>query len=132
MNIPILISGALAILAFFAHAFQGDKEFRDLRPDATSSNAKKQVWIQTRGGWHWVSVDLLFSGILLILISTTNYIEQKIIIAQLLSIYFLITGIVWFLTVFVSKTDNKQIFLIGQWMFCFFLSALIFYGKTNL
>lgn len=132
MSIPILISGVLAILAFFAHAVQGDKEFRQLKPEITASKIKKQTWVQTRGGWHWVSVDLLFTGILLILISTTNVIEHKATVAQLLSIYFFITGAVWLVTVFVSKTEKKQIFTVGQWMLCFTLSALIYYGQRSL
>ena len=43
-----------------------------------------------------------------------------------------ITGIVWLVTVLVSKTEKKQIFTVGQWMLCFTLSALIYYGQRSL
>jgi hypothetical protein len=132
MNVPILIAGVLSLVAFIAHAFQGDKEVLMLKPEETDSKIKKQSWVQTRSGWHWVSVDLLFSSILLILISTTEFIENKSSIAQLLSVYFLLTGVVWFITVLFSKNNRKQIFTVGQWIFCFIMSGLIYYGLGNL
>ncbi len=132
MNIPLLIAGILSLVAFLAHAFVGDQEYRQLKP-ATGSPAKlKETWVQVRSGWHWVSVDLLLSAILLLLISLTDYIQAKSEVLFLLSLYFLVTGIVWLITVFVSRNNTKQIFVLGQWIFCFVVSALVYYGRMEI
>ncbi len=130
MNIPILIAGILSLIAFLAHAFTGDKEYRQLKPSQDSQEKLKETWIQARSGWHWVSVDLLLTGILLIILSISNYIQAKQEVLMLLSIYFLATGIAWLGSVIISRDNDRQLFVLGQWLFCFTLSALIYYGST--
>ena len=129
MNIPILTAGILSLLAFFAHAFIGDKENKQLKPEPSADEKAKEAWVQVRSGWHWVSVDLFLSGILLIVLATSDLIEEKQIILLLLSIYFFVTGLVWLGTVFLSRNNNKQLLVLGQWVFCFIVSALICYGN---
>ena len=132
MNIPILIAGLLACLAFFAHAFIGDKEFKVLKPVSESPDKTKETWVQVRSGWHWVSVDLFLAGVLLLLLATTEMISEKSEILLLLSIYFMVCGFVWLGTVLLSKDKNKQILVLGQWIFCFVMSGLIYFGsQTN-
>ncbi|MFK7847070.1 MAG: hypothetical protein AB8G77_17340 [Rhodothermales bacterium] len=128
MNILLLIAGILTLFAFTAHAFIGDKEYRVLKPGQTALPKNKETWIQTRAGWHWVSTDLLLSGILLLLMATTDMIEAKAEIALLISIYFFACGIVWLFTVVLSKTEAKQIYVLGQWVFCFLVGGLIYAG----
>jgi len=128
MNIALFIAGVLSIIAFFAHAFIGDHEYRALKPNDESPQKHKETWVQARSGWHWVSVDLLFSGILLILISATDFIKAKPEIAMLLSLYFFICGVVWLIIVVISRNENKKIFILSQWIFCFVVSGLTFIG----
>ncbi len=128
MNIPMVIAGALSLLAFFAHAFVGDKEYGVLKPETEAPSKNKETWVQVRSGWHWVSVDLLLSGVVLLLMATTEIIKAKTEISLLLSIYFFVCGIVWLGTVLLSKSDNKQILVVGQWIFCFLMSGLIYAG----
>lgn len=132
MDIPIFIAGLLACLAFFAHAFIGDKEYKLLRPVPESPDKTKETWVQARGGWHWVSVDLFLAGILLILLATTEIINAKSEILLLLSIYFMVCGFVWLGTVILSRGKINQILVLGQWVFCFVMSGLIYFGsQTN-
>lgn len=128
MNTPILIAGLLSCLAFLVHAFIGDKENKVLKPAAESTDKTKETWVQVRGGWHWVSVDLLLAGVLLLLLATTEVISAKTEISLLLSIYFMVCGFVWLVTVFLSRDKNKQILILGQWIFCFAISGLIYFG----
>lgn len=130
MNIAVLIAGLLSLLAFGAHAFLGDKEYQALKPALESEEKLKETWIQVRGGWHWVSVDLFFFGILLVLMAVTDIIQAKKEVLLLVSLYFLIGGVVWLGTVLLSKNNNKQILILGQWIFCFIMSGLIFWGST--
>lgn len=131
MNIPVLIAGVLALAAFFAHALVGDKEYQALKPASDSPDKNKETWIQVRSGWHWVSADLFLSGVLLILISVTDFILAKKEFLLALSIYFFICGIVWLGIVLSSRTINKQIMVLGQWIFCFLMSGLLIWGQTH-
>ncbi len=133
MNWYIFSAGIISIIAFFIHAFVGDKEYKLILPNNEAESSKKIVsWIQGRSGWHWVSVDLLLSGIVLLLISATNYLEGEKTIALLLGIYFLVVGVTWLGIVLFSKTQNNQIVVLGQWILCFVLSGLIFLGRGGL
>jgi len=128
MNIPILAAGLLSLFAFVVHAFVGDKEYKQLNPNSSVSDKIQEIWVQGRSAWHWLSVDLLLSGVLLILISTTELIKAKSEISFLLAIYFLICGLVWLGTILFSKQSNKQFLALGQWIFCFVMSGLIYFG----
>lgn len=128
MNIVIILAGFLSLIAFIIHATIGDKEFCQLSPRKDSHEKLKNVWFQTRAGWHWVSVDLLFCGLLLLTIACTDFIQAKKEILVLLSIYYAGTGLVWFIMVFLSKASGKQFFVLGQWIFCFLQSGLIYYS----
>lgn len=129
MNTLLLVAGVLLLLAFIAHAFIGDREYKALKPKIDAPSKTKETWVQVRSGWHWVSVDLLFSAGILLLMATTEFIKAKSEISLLLSIYFLICGVVWLCTVLFSKTENKQILVLGQWVFCFLISGIIYAGS---
>lgn len=121
-----LIAGGLAIFAFMAHAFIGDKEFLSLRPEDSSEEKLKDTWVQTRAGWHWVSVDLLFSGLLLMVIGLSDFISAEKTILAILAIYYFCCGFIWLVTVAFSKTSPRQMLVLGQWMFCFLMAGLIY------
>lgn len=129
MNIPILLAALLSLIAFAAHAFIGDRELTLLRPGRESDNKKRETWIQSRAGWHWVSVDLLLSSLLLLLIAATNFIQAKTEILAILAIYFLLCGLAWLGTVWFSRNDNRQLIILGQWIFCWIMVALIVWGR---
>lgn len=131
MNIPILLAGVLSLVAFLAHAFVGDKEYKALKPVETCPDKNKEIWIQVRSGWHWVSLDLFLAGVLLLLLATTEIVETKTEILLILSIYFFLCGAVWLCTVAFSRTNNKQILVLGQWIFCFLMSGLIYFGSQG-
>lgn len=133
MNGYILSAGIISIIAFFIHAFMGDKEYKTIYPVDEETGSKKIIsWIQGRCGWHWVSVDLFLCGVVLLLVSATNLLDGKKEIALLLGIYFFVTGLIWLATVLFSKTEGKQVILLGQWILCFLLSGLILFGRTTL
>ncbi len=132
MNGYLLLAGIFALFAFVLHAWLGDREYKLLRPSNDANGKKIAIWIQARSGWHWVSMDLLLSGILLIALATSGMITAQKEIAFLLFLYFLMTGLAWFGTVLFSRTNNKQFFALGQWIFCFITSWLIYLGWLQL
>lgn len=131
MNIPVLIAGLLSLGAFFVHAFVGDKEYQALRPPSNGPDKNKETWVQGRSGWHWVSVDLFLTSMLLMLISETDFITAKKEFLIILSIYFFLCAIVWLSIVLSSRNTNRQIVVLGQWIFCLIMSALLVWGQTQ-
>jgi hypothetical protein len=66
MSILIFIAGILSLLAFVAHAFIGDKEYKAIQLETEAPQKHKETWVQVRSGWHWISVDLLLPGSVLL------------------------------------------------------------------
>lgn len=131
MNIPLIIANILVGLAFVAHTFVGDKELKVLEPNAKDEQwlDKQEKWTMARSGWHWVSVDLGMLTIVLLLINCTDWIPHPSLLLKGLSIYFLIYGVVWFLTITLSKSFTKNYLKLGQWMFLLLTSALMYVGS---
>lgn len=132
MNTPIIIANALTFLAFLAHTFIGDRELNLIAP-APESDPKHlllEKWTMARGGWHWVSFDLLFASIGLGLINFTDYVQNHEFLLRLLAIYFLGYGAVWLLVIIISKRFPKNYFKLGQWMLLWLIGGLLFLGLS--
>lgn len=131
MNIPLLIANILCLLAFFAHAFVGDKEIRMIAPPSDPENnyIRQEKWTMARCGWHWVSFDLLFASIGLAVINFSDLLEAEKTLLQVLSIYFLGYAVVWFITILSSKSFPKNYLKLGQWMLLLLLSSLVYWGS---
>ena len=111
----------------------GDKELKVNEPtNGTDENfQKREKWTMARCGWHWVSFDLLFATIGLGLINFTNYFDnEKKILLQIMTVYFLGYAIVWTFTIAISKQFPKNYFKLGQWILLSLISGLIYFG-TN-
>ncbi len=132
MNTPILIANILTLLAFFIHAFIGDRELKSIEPNTGTDNwiTKQEKWTMARCGWHWVSFDLLFASVGLALINFTNFFDNEKTLLQILTIYFLGYTIAWAFTIVISKQFPKIYFKLGQWILLLLISGLIYYG-TN-
>lgn len=132
MNTPILIANILTFLAFVVHTFIGDKELKVNEPtnEIDENYQKREKWTMARCGWHWVSFDLLFATIGLVLINFTDYFENEKTLLQILTIYFLGYTMIWAFTIAISKRFPKNYLKLGQWILLFLISGLIYFG-TN-
>lgn len=133
-NVPILIATILTTLAFFAHTFGGDIELRMIQPesDITNGEQNQQIWTMARCGWHWISFDLLFASVGLILVNFTNFFENKRTVLQILSFYFLGYAIVWVLILLISRSFPDNFLKLGQWILLLTISGLIFLGNKKI
>ncbi len=134
MSIPILVANVLTLLAFMLHAFIGDKEIRMFEPvtDKDDGYVKQEKWTMARSGWHWVSVDLLLASIGLALINFTEYLQHEAYLLKILSSYFLCYGLAWLIGIGISKKFPKNYLKLGQWILCFVLSGLLYWGSLLL
>lgn len=130
MSITLLIANILSLLAFVLHAFVGDKELKVNEPEENANNylEKREKWTMARGGWHWVSFDLLMATVALTLINFTDHFEHEETLLQLLAFYFFGYGIVWVFTITLSKQFPKNYLKLGQWILLFLISGLIYFG----
>lgn len=130
MNTPILIAGILTSLAFFVHTFIGDPELKFIQPSSENDEKfkKQETWTMVRSGWHWISLDLLFASIGLGLINFTDYFENEKQLLQILFVYFIGYGVVWLITIGISKSFPKNYLKLGQWMLCWVIGGLIYWG----
>jgi hypothetical protein len=131
MSLAILIANILTLLAFFIHAFVGDKELKIIEPiEANDSNyLKREKWTMARSGWHWISFDLLFLSFGLGIINFTEILKNENLLLQIISVYFFGYGLFWLIGITISKKFPKNYLKLGQWILLWSISALIFWGK---
>lgn len=134
MNIPLLIANILCLLAFFAHAFIGDKEIRMIspQPDPEEGYIRQEKWTMARCGWHWISFDLLFATLGLAIVNFTDILAAEKTLLQVLAVYFLGYAIAWFMTILISKSFPKNYLKLGQWMLLLLLSGLVHWGSLSI
>ena len=129
MSTPLLIANLLLLLAFFVHTFIGDRELRILEPSADNKQpTARAVWTMVRCGWHWISFDLLFATIALGVINFSELIVQEYFLLQVLMIYFLAYGLVWLITIIISKPFAQNYLKLGQWILLWTIGGLIYWG----
>ena len=130
MNGYLVAASVLTLLAFFVHTFIGDKELQVLEPKRTKEIVKKEtvIWTMSRCGWHWISFDLLFATLGLALITFTDILTNEVQLLQIISVYFFGYGIVWLITLAISKSFPKKYVKLGQWILLWTISGLTFLG----
>lgn len=129
MNIFVFIGGLLSFLGFLAHAFVGTKETLSTRTKFSDETTEKN-WYQAFTAWHLVTADLLLSSVLLIVISTTDYLDGKRTIALIFALQFLFWTISAFVTVFTTN-GRKYFRHLYQWIFFLIVAGLLFYGLDH-
>ncbi|SFR34014.1 hypothetical protein SAMN04490243_0766 [Robiginitalea myxolifaciens] len=130
MNGHLIAASVLTLLAFFVHTFIGDKELQVLEPNRKKGSVEKDtvIWTMSRCGWHWISFDLLFATLGLALITFTDTLTNEDQLLQIISVYFFGYGIVWLITLAISKSFPKNYVKLGQWILLWTISGLIFLG----
>ena len=125
MSIYLLIGAILNGTAFVMHTFRGDKILMDINK---SGNLEKESYKITlaRCGWHWGSIDLLATTILLVIINFTDFITGETILLQVLLFYFIAKAIVWFFTVAISTGMPNKFMQLWQWIFLGTMAILIY------
>ena len=127
MNIPILIANTLTLIAFFLHAFVGDKGLKFIEPKI--ENVPKQGrWTLARCGWHLFTIDLLYATIGLGIINFSDYFENEELLLKILAIYFFGYGIAWLVMIALSKKFPMNYLKLPQWILCLVISGLIYLG----
>jgi len=127
MNIPLLIANGLIFLTFAIHTFMGDRELGAIEPPPEDI-PKREKWLMARGAFHIVSADFLLATVGLALVNFTTYFTDKLLILQLLTLYFSAYGLAFLLALVISKKLPNKFIMLGQWLLMFVIAGLIYYG----
>ena len=111
MNIPVLITACISLLAFVAHTFVGTRECALLSPLSYTNNSGAenqkliQHWKQSMCAFQMLTVDLFLLTIVLFVIALTEVIPFEAELILFLSLVFCLWGIVWLIHLICLKTE---------------------------
>jgi len=127
MNIPVLIVACIMLLAFIAHIVGGTKETLNISPN--KENEKLTLnWKQAMCAFQMLSIDLFVTMVVLFIISLTEIIPFEYELTIILSVVFLMWGVVWLIQLLWLKSKRKEYFLLPQWIIWFVCSPLLYWG----
>ena len=139
MNHQLAIVACVTALAFLAHVLVGVPQSLTAEPAKLADKAKadgleipQRHWVQLMCAFQLVTVDLLALSVLLFLLAFTDVLVQKQMIGFSLSVLYFLWGCSWLLQLFTLKRPAKDYLLLGQWLFWFGCSALIYWGSLSL
>lgn len=110
MNLYLLIGGLLALFTTLVHVFSGGRGIAN--PLLADDTLPEPVKLTMYACWHFVSLFLLVSGVVLCAGSFTVYFSDQIFMAIAL-MYFIMSCIFLLITFFI--TENKGLFTYPQW-----------------
>jgi len=127
MNIPVLVVACVMLLAFIAHLLGGTKETASIFPG--DENDKLILnWKQAMCAFQMLSIDLLVVMVVLFIIALTDMISFEYELTKILSLIFLLWGIVWLVQLFWLKSKRTTYLFLPQWIIWFICSALLYWG----
>ena len=139
MNYQLAAVAAITAAAFFAHVFGGIPQSMKAEPaklgvedKAGNLETPQRHWVQLMCAFQLVTVDLLAVSALLFLVALTDVFVQKQLIGFSLSALYFLRGCSWVVQLFALKRPAKDYLLLGQWIFWFGCSAVIYRGSLSL
>ena len=139
MNYQLATGAAITAAAFLAHVLGGIPQSLTAEPakladkdKAASLELPQRHWVQLMCAFQLVTVDLLAVSVLLFLVALTDVFAQKQLIGFSLSALYFLWGCSWVVQLFALKRPAKDYLLLGQWIFWFGCSAVIYWGSLSL
>lgn len=128
MDSRLVIANIIVLIALVFHFYWGDKDIQSITPK--SSEAKKvENWIMARGAFHVVSMDLFIIATVLSLLNFTDLLTPyRTMPLTIMSIYFMLNALVFFIVVAISGPLNKKFLKLFQWSIFIIISALIYWS----
>lgn len=138
MSIPILLAATIVSLAFVAHAIVGNREALSTRPsasgDVVSGDAAtvERNWVQSLCAFQMVTVDLFVLSLLLFALGATDLVPAEREVALAASAFLALWGVAWLVQLLVLRRRLRDYLLLGQWLFWFVCSGLVYWGAEAL
>lgn len=128
MNTFLIIANVVVLASVIFHIIWGDRDIKLIEPD-NSEHKKFENWIMVRGAFHVVSVDMFMVTAGLTLINFTDILDpHRTILLQIMSIYFLLYAVFFFIVIRISGSLPQKFLKLCQWALFLILSGLIYFG----
>src|SRR5690606_14497171 len=128
MDSRLLIENIIDLIALDFNFYWGDKDIQSISPK-TSEAKKVENWIMARGAFHVVSMDLFIIATVLSLLNFTDLLTPyRTMLLTIISIYFMVNALVFFIVVAISGPLNKKFLKLIQWSIFIIISALIYWS----
>ena len=121
MNVLLLISGLLALIATFGHTFGG---INKVLPPILKASFHFQDKVTIQAVWYALAINLFFfSACLLILGFNQDLIDHTRWLVRLISIQYFLYSIVY-LIISINSGINKGVLKIFQWIIFLFIAII--------
>lgn len=127
MNTLVLVVACLNSLALLAHLFGGTKDNASIAPVQAELRLVRN-WRQSMCAFQMLTVDLAIVSALLFVIALTDLISFEYELILLLSVLYLLWGIVWLVQLVWLRSNSKAYLELPQWLFWFVCSGLLYLG----
>lgn len=131
MNIPLLLAGILCLIATPIHIYGGEYILRLTStqsfpkiPNGDANIAKQEI----RFGWHMVTIDLLFSGLVLVWFSFGQLTASEQGILYFIAAHFAGYAIVIALLPVFALHRIDPLYRSPQWLLCLLIAILAYLG----
>ena len=126
MNIPVLIVAIVMLIAVVAHVFGGTRETASIAPEDDKLTAS---WVQAMCAFQMLAIDLLAVAALLFAILFWDLGAVEPILLRLLSLLFLLWGIVWVAQVLWLRRPSASLLRLPHWVIWFVCAGLLYIGS---
>ncbi len=130
MNVAWLLAGVMCCVMGIVHMMGGEYTLKHIKTDAfpnipngDSSIAKEEI----RFGWHMVTVNLVFSGVVLLLLALTNTTEASLLVRFIAAGYGIYAILIFSLPLFALKQVHT-LYRLPQWLLCVIVAGLLVIG----
>lgn len=131
MNTPLLLAGILCLIATPIHIYGGEYTLRRTSTQAFpriangDANIAKQ---EIRFGWHMVTIDLLFSGLVLVWFSFSDFALSQQGILYFIAAHFTGYAVVIALLPVFALHRLDPLYRSPQWLLCLLIAILAYSG----
>ncbi|MEQ8674159.1 MAG: hypothetical protein RLP44_08940 [Aggregatilineales bacterium] len=133
MNGFLLVAGLLCLIATPAHIYGGEYTLRRTSTGAfpeisngDASIAKQEI----RFGWHMVTVDLLFSGLVLLWLAVVDQTADHQGLLTFIALHFAGYAVVIALLPMFALHRIEPLYRSPQWLLCLVIAVLAYLGAT--
>ncbi len=131
MNWLFFIAGGLALAATPIHLQGGEWTLRKIPSAHFPTTAQGDGIIakqEIRMVWHMATIDLLFGGVLLLLLAATDILPEPTLLARFIAVYFVGYGLVIALLPMFTLHRFDTLARLPQWILCFAIALFAFGG----
>lgn len=135
---PLAAAFGLALIACAAHCLGAMRQVLSTSPKKLIDSSAKNFevvdrnWVMAMCAFQLVTVDLLLLCGVLYLLAFTQVIGPARQVAMFLSGLYGLWGVAWLVQLLLFKRRMKDFFILSQWLYWFFMAALIYWGAQSL